>query len=154
MQRRGGFTLIEILAILILLGILAVGAVSVIPASTASLATQADRLSADLRYAQVRAQADTHHWRLIFTDATTYQLGPVVVPGAGFTPGTVPSSGTTQGVLTDGVSATAGTVIRFDSWGRPMNDAGALLGADQTITLTQADQSLSVVIRPVTGFIP
>ncbi|BCX46864.1 S23 ribosomal protein [Haloferula helveola] len=153
-RRRGGFSLIEIIAVLILLGILAVIAASVLPRSNASLATQANQLSANLRYAQIRAQADTYQWRLVFTDATTYQIGQVIVPGAGFKPAVVPGTSTTQGTLTDGVTAPAGTAIRFDSWGRPLNDAGALLASDQTITLTQGSLSESVVIRANTGFIP
>jgi hypothetical protein len=56
--------------------------------------------------------------------------------------------------MTDGVTATVGTVIRFDSWGRPLNDAGVLLGADQTITLTQGTQSRVITIRAGTGLIP
>jgi MSHA pilin protein MshC len=153
-RRRSGFTIIEIVAVLILLGVLAVGAVSVLPQSNAALATEADQLASHLRYAQIRAQADTYQWRLVFTNAQTYQLGPVVVPGAGFTPAIIPGAGATQRTLTPGVTTTAGTVIRFDSWGRPMNDAGALLGADQTITLTQGGQTATVTIRSGTGLIP
>lgn len=152
-QRCRGFTLIEIIAILVLLSIIAVGAVSILPASNARLAKEAGRLSSHLRYAQIRAQADTYQWRLVFTNANTYRIGPVVVPGAGFTPGIVPGGGT-QGTLTDGVTTTSGTVIRFDSWGRPLNDAGTLLGADQTITLTQGTQSRNITIRAGTGLIP
>ncbi len=153
-QRRHGFTLIEIIAILVLLSIIAVGAVSILPASNARLAKEAGRLSSHLRYAQIRAQAHTYQWRLVFTGATTYQIGPVVVPGAGFTPGIVPGASGTQGTLTDGVTSTSGTVIRFDSWGRPLDDAGTLLGADQTITLTQGTQSRNITIRAGTGLIP
>ena len=153
-QRRSGFTLIEVMTTLVLLGILAVGAASILPGSNASLAAEANRLSSHLRYAQIRAQADTYQWRLVFTDATTYQIGQVVAPGAGFTPGIVPGTGATQRTLTDGVTTTAGTVIRFDSWGRPLNDAGALLGADQTITLTRGARSRSITIRAGTGLIP
>lgn len=153
-RRGGGFTLIETIGILVLLAIIAVGVVRILPASNVSLATEADRLSSHLRYAQIRAQADTYQWRLVFTDATSYQIGPVVIPGAGFTPGIVPGAGSTQRTLTDGVTTTAGTVIRFDSWGRPLNDAGVLLGADQTITLTRGERNRIITIRAGTGLIP
>jgi prepilin-type N-terminal cleavage/methylation domain-containing protein len=136
-QCRSGFTLIEVVATLILLGILALGVVSVLPSSNVTLATEADRLSSHLRYAQIRAQADTYQWRLVFTDTTTYQIGPVVVPGEGFTPGIVP-----------------GTAIRFDSWGRPLSDTGVLLDADQTITLTEGARNQSITILAETGLIP
>lgn len=154
-SRVRGFTLIEIIGVLLLLSVLAVGVASVIPNSNVSLPSEADRLSSHLRYAQIRAQADTYQWRLVFTNATTYQVGPVVVPGPGFTPGIVPGTGTTQRTLTDGVTTIAGTVIRFDSWGRPLSDAGVLLGADQTIRLTQGTQTpIDIIISAGTGLIP
>ena len=153
-DRRSGFTLIEIAAVLIVLGVLAAGALSVLPRNEAALVTEADRLAFHLRYTQIRAQADTHQWRLAFIDNQTYQLGPVVIPGAGFTPAVVPGTGGTQRTLTDGVTAPAQTVIRFDSWGRPLSDAGVPLGADQIITLTQGGRNAAVTIHAETGLIP
>lgn len=152
-QNSRGFSLIEIISVLLLLSIIAVVTVINLPASNASLVAEADRLSSHLRYAQIRAQADTYQWRLFFTSASTYQIGPVIVPGAGFTPGIIPGTGMTQN-LTDGIIATGASVIRFDSWGRPLNAAGALLGTDQTISLTQGANSRSIIIRESTGFIP
>ena len=153
-RHRSGFTLIEVVAVVLLLGILATGVLSVLPRSDAALATEADRLRSHLRYAQIRAQADTHQWRLAFLDAQTYELGPVVIPGAGFTPSIVPGTGATQRTMTDGVTTDPGTVIRFDSWGRPLNDAGTPLGADRTITLTEGGRNATVTIHAETGLIP
>jgi len=153
-RRRSGFTIIEIVAVLLLLGVLAAGAVSVLPRSDAGLITEADRLGTHLRYAQIRALADTYQWRLAFIDAQTYQLGPVVVPGAGFAPAIVPGTGATQRTLTAGVTTSPATVIRFDSWGRPLSDAGIPLGANQTITLTEGGRNATITIRAGTGLIP
>ena len=152
-QFRSGFTLIEAVATLVLLGILGGGVVSVLPGSNVTLATEADRLSSHLRYAQIRAQADTYQWRLVFTDTTSYQIGPVVIPGTGFTPGIIPGTGAMEGTLTEGVTTPSGTVIRFDSWGRPLTDAGALLGADQTIILTDGARNQGITILAGTGLI-
>lgn len=151
---RGGFTMLEVFTTLILLGILTAIAVSIIPSSTPNLVTEADRLKSHLRYAQLRAQADTYEWRLIFTNDTTYQIGPVVFPGQGFIPKNIPGAGGTQATLSDGVSATDGTVIRFDSWGRPMDDTNTLLSANQTITLTGGGRSETITIQVETGLIP
>jgi len=153
-RQQSGFTLIEIVAVLALLSIIAAGVVSVLPDSNARLATEADRLSSHLRYAQIRAQSDIYQWRLVFTDATTYQIGPVVVPGTGFTPGIVPGAGATQRTLTDGVTTTSGTVIQFDSLGRPLGYTGALLVVDQTIPLTEGIRNRTISIRAGTGLIP
>ncbi len=152
-RRRNGFTLIEVIAILVLLGVLVAGVRSVLPASNVALAAEVDRLGSHITYAQVQAQTDIYQWRLIFTDASTYELGPIILPGAGFTPRPIPGGAPTQGVLADGVTTTAGTVIRFDSWGRPMDDNGNLLSAHQTITLTQGGQSLSLTILAETGLV-
>jgi prepilin-type N-terminal cleavage/methylation domain-containing protein len=152
-QGSNGFTLIEVVSTLVLLGIIAVGVVSGLPRSNFRLVTGVDRVSAHLRYAQIRAQADIYQWRLVFADTTTYQIGPVV-PGEGFTPGIVPGTGALQGTLSGGVTATAGTVIQFDSWGRPSSDAGVLFDSDQTITLTDGTRSQSITILAGTGLIP
>lgn len=152
---RKGFTLFEVLATLVLLGILAVGVVSFTSGSSnLNLVAEADLIKSHLRYAQIRAQADIYEWRVIFTDATTYQIGPVVIPGQGFTPQIVPGTVGTEATLTDGISAASGTVIRFDSWGRPMDDANALLNVDKTITLTGGGRSEVITIRRETGLTP
>lgn len=152
--RRRGFTLIEVMAVLILLGLLALGVMSILPSSNAALTTEADRLRSQLRYVQLRAQADVYQWRVVFTDATTYQIGPVVIPGSGYSPRVVPGTGETHGTLTGGVTTTAGTVVRFDSWGRPMNDSGNALLTHQVITLRDGERSESITIMAGTGLIP
>ena len=153
-QHPSGFTLVEALSVLVLLGILAAGVISIIPASAPNLVAEADRLKSHLRYVQIRAQADIYEWRVIFTDASTYQIGPMVVTGQGFIPKTIPGSNSTEGTLANGVATTSGTVIRFDSWGRPMDDDNTLLSADQTITLTGGGQSETITIQVETGLIP
>lgn len=151
---RSGFTLMEVMTVLVLLGIVAVGVLSALPGSNVDLASEADRLKSHLRYAQIRAQSDTYEWRLVFSDDRTYQIGPVVIPGAGFTPDVVPGTGATERLLEDSITATSGTAIRFDSWGRPLTDGGTLLFSNQTITLTAGDQSRSITIQAQTGLIP
>lgn len=143
----------EILTVLILMGILAAIVMSILPGSTVNLTKEADRLSSHLRYAQLRAQSDTYQWRVIFTDTTTYEIGPMVVTGRGFTPGTIPGTDSTEGVLSEGVTTTSGTVIRFDSWGRPLTDFGTLRTTDQTIILTGGGLTQIITIQAETGLI-
>lgn len=146
--------MIELLTVMVLVGILGAAAVSALPDSDIDLESEAENLSAHLRYAQIQAQTDTYQWRLVFTDSSTYQIGPVVIPGPGFTPRIVPGSNGMQGTLIDGVTIPAGTLIRFDSWGRPVSDAGVRFTADQTITLSARTQTQSITIKPETGLVP
>lgn len=150
---RSGFTLIEILAVLFLITVLAAGVVSSIPDSRLVLPVEADRLSSHIRYTQIRAQSDVYQWRLAFTDTRTYEIGPVIIPGAGFTPTPIPGSSATQRTLPSGVTADADIVIRFDSWGRPLTDAGSLLSSDLSVTLTEGGESRQLTILAGTGLI-
>lgn len=151
---RHGFTLIEVLTVLTLLGLLSLGVLSVLPDSEVTLRTEADQLRSDLRYTQIRAQADVYQWRLVFTDASTYQIGPVVIPGPGFVPRVVPGSGEAQRTMADGITTTPGTALRFDSWGRPLTDAGTLPNQNPAITLSSETESERITIFAQTGFIP
>ncbi len=148
-----GFTLAEILTVLVLVGILAAIGFSATGNSKANLSSEVEELKSHLRYAQIRAQADIYSWRLVFTNDRTYQIGPVVIPGQGFTPDIVPGTNATRRILPEGITATSGTAIRFDSWGRPLNDAGFLLFSDQTIALTEGDKTQDLTILTNTGLI-
>ena len=141
------------MGIIILLGIVAAATVLNQSRTRSDLSTGVEQLTAHIRYAQIAAQADIHEWRLAFINTTDYQLGPVVSPGAGFTPQNVPGAGSTLGSLTGGLTTAVGTAIRFDSWGRPMDDAGTLLTTDRIITLTEGGESQSFTIRKETGLI-
>lgn len=139
---------------LTLIGALAAIGVGMMPQSNAGITSEANRLASHIRYTQLRAQSDIYSWRLVFTDDQTYELGPVIIPGPGYTPSTVPGSGANLRTLTNDIKATAGTVVRFDSWGRPTDDNGNVLANDQIITLTQGDLSQTITILANTGLIP
>lgn len=149
-----GFTLVEIVAVLILLGFLAFGILSFASDTRTGLTAETNRVKSHLRYAQIRAQADIYEWRLVFTDNQTYQIGPVVNPGAGFTPQNIPGTSETQRTLDHGVTVAANTTIRFDSWGRPLTDAGIPRGTSQTMTLSDGEGAQDILITAQTGLIP
>ncbi len=150
---RQGFSLIEVVAVLALLGIVAAGYKRILPDFNIDLSKETDRLTSHVRNAQVRAQADTYEWRVVFTDATSYQIGPVVLPGPGFTPRVIPESGQLQGLLKNGVTASPGFMVRFDSWGRPLNDAGVPFSSNKTVTLRAGAETQSFTILAHTGLI-
>lgn len=87
-----GFTLVETLTVLILVGVLAGIMFLQTSRIEVGLSSEVDQLKSHLRYAQAKAQADIHAWRLVFINNETYQLGPVVTPGPGFTPSVIPGS--------------------------------------------------------------
>ena len=118
------------------------------------LISETNRVKSHLRYAQIRAQADIYEWRLVFTDNQTYQIGPIVSPGAGFTPQIIPGTSETQRALDNGVTVAANTTIQFDSWGRPLTDAGFPIGASQTVTLSDGARAQEILITAQTGLIP
>ena len=149
-----GFTLVEIIAVLVLLGILAFGILSFASDTRTGLSAETNRVKSHLRYAQIRAQADIYEWRLVFTDTQTYQIGPVVSPGGGFTPQIIPGTNETQRTLENGVTVSANTTIRFDSWGRPLTDGGMPIGASQTMVLSDGVRAQDILITAQTGLIP
>lgn len=149
-----GFTLLETLAVLILVGILAGMTFRLTARMEVGLASEVEQLESHLRYTQAKAQADLYPWRLVFINDDTYQLGPVVTPGAGFTPAPIPGTEGVQVVLKNQVTVEAPLLVQFDSWGRPTNEAGEILLADQTMTLMQGSQTKAITIISETGQVP
>jgi len=153
-QKSKGFTLIEALITLVLLGLLTVVASrSLVRADDLNANQEADRLRSHLRYTQIRAQGDTHPWRFAFTSNSTYVLGPVIIPGPGFTPDFIPESNTVVRTLDAGLTTTSGLVIRFDSLGRPLTDSGNLLTTDLEITISNSESSETIRILAGSGLI-
>ena len=77
----------------------------------------------------------------------------MVIPGAGFTPAPIPGSNATERTLPDGVVADPNFGVRFDSWGRPLNDAGTLSSSDISLTLSDGDGSEEISILAGSGLI-
>lgn len=146
---RTGFTLIEILSVLALLGILAAVALFSQNRSSAPVAAEAAQLAAHLRYTQTRALADIAPWRLEFPNSSSYRISrpdgtPVRLPGDTQTVRSFPA----------GITLVASpTEVRFDSWGRPVTAAEAVIGTDITLTLTDGETQIAIPISAGTGLI-
>ena len=149
-----GFTFIEIISVLVIISIL--GAVIVsrgFSTSVYTLKSEADRLKAHLRYAQVRAMNSSVAWGINIADATSYSLfnsgnvaNTVVLPG---------ENGTT--ITLSGITITTGQpIVSFDDFGRPHTDAAgtSLQAGNRTITLTSDGQTETITVTQNTGFIP
>lgn len=153
-RKSKGFTIIEVLIALVLLGILAAAASnSLVRVNDLDASQEADRLRSNLRYAQIRAQADTHPWRFVFTSSTTYVLGPVVIPGPGFTPSIIPETNSIVGTLNSNLTTTPNLVVRFDSLGRPLTDSGNLMTSDLVIPLSNPESSETIRILAGSGLV-
>lgn len=144
-MRENGFTLIELVIILVLIGILAVfAAPRMLDVTSTNAAAFADKLRADIRYAQNAAMTSSRRSRIYFNGTAT---PPFIAPNPGYAAGidNPPGSCTTFAFLADpaltgnlSVALNAGdyagvTVapdfgcLEYDSLGRPY-DCSANLG--------------------------
>jgi MSHA pilin protein MshC len=133
------FTLIEIAAVLMLIGVLAAAVAPRLGDSGSDAAAAINSLKVHLRYAQLRAMADTESWGIGFT-GTSYTLLRDGSPAALSLPGQDSNTQTVTGVT---ISPTT-TVSFSPGLGQPSPDNGH--------TITVGTQSLSITAE--TGFIP
>ncbi len=154
-MKNRGFTLIELVMIIVLLGILAVVAaprLGNIASTNAGAFT--DKLRADIRYAQNLAMTRNARFRVHFNSAPAPNPGYAVTDGAN-TPVLDPAGGGNLSVVLNAGNYNGITVaspfpfIEFDSLGRPYNNAGVLLAAAATLTVSPG--AIPVVVSPQTG---
>ena len=148
---KGGFTMIEIIAVLVILGILAaVVAVKMSNTSAVDLASQVEAVKGHLRYAQTRAMnSNLVAWGINFNSTTSYYL----FQGAGSTiPVQLPGEEGAIVSLTAKKSGLTITPVRitFNEFGSPCNDAGVPLTTNATVTTSGG----TIIITKNTGFIP
>lgn len=138
-----GFTLIEVIAVLVIVGIVSAVAISrSVSSSSFSLASEAQILKTNLRYAQAKALSDNTSWGLALTSsAYTLQNNGAnssnVLPGESLPTHTMPA----------GVTCVGAATVTFDSWGSPGTST-------QTITLSGGGDTNTITITRETGFIP
>ncbi len=164
-DRQRGFTMMEVIVTLLVIAILA--AVVITRASSTAqpaLIANADKLKVHLRYAQLRALNSTERvWGINFSGANIYGLYYGIasdtiehgVPFPGEDAGTVTLPNTT-------ITLAGGTVLSFDTWGRPytnnranFDSSPAQQNADRTITLTDTSGNTeTITITRNTGYIP
>jgi prepilin-type N-terminal cleavage/methylation domain-containing protein len=143
---KGGFTMIEIVAVLLLIGIISAVAVSrMMGTSGYDLSSQVEVVKNHLRYAQIRAMNTDAVWGVNFTSTKTYHLfqgagstTPVLIPGED---NATVSLTTKKSELT--ITPPTGGSVSFDSYGSPGSATIAITTNGGTITVTRN-----------TGFIP
>jgi type II secretion system protein H len=143
--RKGGFTMIEVVAVLVILGIVAaVAAVKMSGTSAYDLASQMEVIKGHLRLAQSRAMGSGIPSGINFDTSTTYYF----FQGTGSTtqvqlPG---EDNTTVNLTTKNSGLTIGSApqrITFDAYGSP-----------GTTTITVTTNGGNITVTKNTGFIP
>ncbi|OGW42423.1 MAG: hypothetical protein A2010_14080 [Nitrospirae bacterium GWD2_57_9] len=152
---RKGFTLIELVMVLVLIGIIAAFAAPRMGDVTGTKAGAfADKLRADIRYAQNLAMTRHLRHRVYFNSApatnpgyaVTDNTGAIVPDPAG---GGVLSIALGVGDYAGITAASPYPFIEFDSLGRPYDDAGSLLAAAVNVTISPGP--VTVNVTPQTG---
>jgi len=153
-MNRAGFTLIELVMVIVLLGILAVYAAPKLGSiSTVKASAFADKLRADIRYAQTLAMSSGMRYRIYVNTAPSPASGYAVVndsnadgwgtTGAGEYAKDPSGSGNLSVTLNTGdytgITISPAATIEFDSLGKPTLGGGTVLtvspgGATVTIT--------------------
>lgn len=155
-ERRAGFSLLEIIVVMMVMAILTTSFVGRMMTSDAELIAGTQALRAHLRYAQSKAMGTGVNWYVQFS--TTASPGSYALYKSGTGIQTFPGESGTAVNLQDGMSVPGGngTVVLFDSLGRPYSDAAATTRttADWQIVTTTSSAAGNVAVKPETGYIP
>ena len=133
---KGGFTLIEVLAVILLIGVLTAVAVVKLSNTHSDLISTRDRLMQTIGYVRSRALSSTNTWVFSYGSSNSITRNGVVqqLPDDGI--GGAPS----------GITISSGSVS-FDTWGSPGS-------SDITITLTDSSgETKSIKIYAETGYV-
>lgn len=142
---KGGFTMIEVVAVLVVLGIVAaVVAVQMSGTSAYDLASQVEVIKGHLRLAQSRAMGSGTPWGINFATSTTYNLfqGTATTVAVQL-PGEDSATVSLTVKKSDLTITSAPQTITFDAYGSP-----------GTTTVTVATTGGNITITKNTGFIP
>ena len=157
-MREKGFTVIELIMVIVIVAILSVGtALFLGNIAGQRISAAAEKIIADLRYAQGLAAASRNNCGVTFSTAnnnyTVFEnnnpADPAIYP---LTQGdfTVDFDNLTEydGVSITSISIGTGSLVSFDSFGIPYDSTGAALASDAEIEL---NNSVTIVIHPETG---
>ena len=146
--RADGFTLIELVAVMVLIATLGAVALPRFTHNDATVPAHADQLGRAIRHAQAMAMSQGRSLTVDIQSVTSY----AITDGITATPVRNPAGEEQTYTLINAVTL-AGTDVKFDSLGRPLNGA-ALASTAQSWTLTGAGgNTASVSLQPVTGFV-
>lgn len=143
--KKGGFTMIEVVAALLIIGIISAVAVTRMMSTSAyDLSSELEVVKNHLRYAQIRAMNTDSVWGINFTSSTTYYLfqganspTAVLLPGENTTTVNLAPKSALQ------ITPPSGGRVTFDSYGSPGGT-----------TITIGTTGGTITVEKNTGFIP
>jgi MSHA pilin protein MshC len=154
-MEEDGFSLIELIAVLVIISVTSAVVWGKYGGNAkADLDSRTDTLKAHLRYAQARAMDSDLAWGIRHT-GTGYSL--FSFDGSAESVSRLPDE---EDMVVDlsgsGISLGSFSVISFDSWGRPFNNAtGTGVSTGRTITVSDGSNPANqIIITQNTGFIP
>lgn len=148
---KGGFTLLEVVAVLVLLGILAAVAVARFADSNADAVAEAEIFKSHLRYAQIRAMGDIYPWTIevgsgsYALSTTNPSIGTPTLPG---------ESGATHSYDGGVTASTTGTSPFSFNWRGCLVNAASpnvCLSTPGRVTF-DGDPDIEVTVQAETGF--
>lgn len=151
MEKKSGFTFIELIIVIVILTIIATIAIMRWPSSNINLNAQAQQLAGEIRYTQSLAFSHGVRYRLNLT-STSYNITDIsgnAVPD--------PVTGNNSTSLASGMTASwtnlPNNLVAFDGNGNPYIDSAAtsLLGSIAVITLSAGGANRTISISPETG---
>jgi type II secretory pathway pseudopilin PulG len=108
-----------------------------------ALSTEADKLKANLRYAQTQAMSDSGATWSVLLEETQYTL----MRNGAAAPFSWPGEDSATHVLHSAVTVSSGTgTLAYDAWGNPGT-------GDWSIVLQQDDETNTVTVLGTTGFV-
>jgi MSHA pilin protein MshC len=151
MEKKSGFTFIELVIVIALLAILSTYAVTRWPSANVNLNAEAQQLASEIRYTQSLAFSKGQRYRLNLT-STNYSITDIS-GNAVSDPNTGNNSTTFSNGISTSLSNLPNNIIAFDGNGSPYIDSTATttLTANATITLSKGSVSRIVLITPETG---
>jgi MSHA pilin protein MshC len=151
MEKKSGFTLIELIIVIVIMIVLSAYAVARWPGNHINLNAQAQQLANQLRYTQSLAFSQSQRYRLNLT-STSYSITTT-----GGTAVTDPVTGSNSTNLPSGITMTwtnlPNSLVAFDGKGSPYTNSTAttLLASNATIRFSQGSTTRTVLITPQTG---
>ncbi len=162
MQRKRGFTLLELIILIVILGFVVLISIPNISSYLdARIYSCAQKISSDIRYTQYLSIAEHNSYGVEFNSASNYYRVYDVDTGSLATDPysradmeiDLDTTKEYQGVNISSVNIGSSDEIRFSSLGEPLDSSGNALASLGTVVLSYSGKTKTVAVYPVTGWV-